>query len=554
MITNTITKLVGIYCRVSTAGQEEEKTIQNQIMEICDLAEKNNYTIVEKYLDDGWSGDILARPAMDRLREDAKKKKWEAVLVYDPDRIARRYSYQELIMDELIEAGIEIIFITIPAPKNPEEKILHGVRGLFAEYERAKITERFRLGKLRKAREGHVLVSEAPYGYNYVPKKGNEQGYLEINEEEARVVRMIFNWVVEERLTVYGIIKRLHELGIKPRRNRREVWSTSTLCTLLRRTTYIGNASYLRSYAIIPENPLKKERYKRIKKTSRKIRPKEEWINIPAPAILDKEVFDRAKEVLKKNISLRSGNRRYDYLLSGKVYCTCGCKRTGESIKKGENLYYRCTDRIYNYPLPRKCFETGIDAKIADNLVWNEIKKIMSSPDLIIKEASKWEGKKEKIESVSDTSISELEKELEKLKKEEERYLSAYGLEVISLEQLKEQNIKIKKKSLSLRKQIAHLEESNTNPKNVNLPSEDRLKDFCQKAKKMLNCLSFKVKQEIINELIEKITGNKKEMIVEGYLPIDQNYYVEFKTIDRNSRPSKRRQINLLQNSDKKTG
>jgi site-specific DNA recombinase len=152
------TKLIATYSRVSTATQEEQQTIKTQLNTLKDFSEKNNYHIVKEYIDDGWSGDILARPALDRLRQDAKSKMWEAILIYDPDRLARRYSYQELIMDELKEAGIEIIFVTISAPKNSEDKILYGVRGLFAEYERAKISERFRLGKVRKVKEGHILV------------------------------------------------------------------------------------------------------------------------------------------------------------------------------------------------------------------------------------------------------------------------------------------------------------------------------------------------------------------------------------------------------------
>src|SRR3990167_2435391 len=155
-------RLIATYARVSTSAQEEQQTIQNQINSLQEFAQKNSYTIVEEYTDDGWSGDILARPARDKLRQDAKSKVWEAVLMYDPDRLARRYSYQELVLDELREAGIEVLFVTTSAPKSEEDKILYGVKGLFAQYERAKITERFRLGKIRKVKEGHVLTTEAP--------------------------------------------------------------------------------------------------------------------------------------------------------------------------------------------------------------------------------------------------------------------------------------------------------------------------------------------------------------------------------------------------------
>jgi site-specific DNA recombinase len=151
---DTSNKVIAVYARVSTSRQEEEQTIQSQLAALREFAQKHSYTVAREYIDDGWSGDMLARPALDKLRQDAKEKLWDAVLIYDPDRLARRYSYQELVMDELKEAGIEVLFVTVSAPKNSEDKILHGVRGLFAEYERAKIAERFRLGKLRKVKDG----------------------------------------------------------------------------------------------------------------------------------------------------------------------------------------------------------------------------------------------------------------------------------------------------------------------------------------------------------------------------------------------------------------
>lgn len=111
-------RLIATYSRVSENPDEEERTIKNQLMTFSELAGKNNWQIVQEYKDDDWSGDILERPALDKLRLDAKGKDraWEAVLIYDPDRLARRYSYQELVMDELKEAGVEVMFVTVSAP------------------------------------------------------------------------------------------------------------------------------------------------------------------------------------------------------------------------------------------------------------------------------------------------------------------------------------------------------------------------------------------------------------------------------------------------------
>src|SRR4051812_33246309 len=181
-------KLIAVYARVSTARQEDENTIETQLFAIREFAKTKSYTILREYIDDGWSGDMLARPSLDLLRQDAKKKLWDGVLFYDPDRLARRYSFQELVMDELRDLQIEPLFVTIPPSRNHGDRLLYGVRGVFAEYERIKITERFRLGKVRKGNEGHVIATEAPYGYTLIRKRGKPgdahflQTHYEINE------------------------------------------------------------------------------------------------------------------------------------------------------------------------------------------------------------------------------------------------------------------------------------------------------------------------------------------------------------------------------------
>src|ERR1035437_1342337 len=145
-------KLIAVYGRVSTSNQENEGTIETQLSAVEQHAKNNGYTVVQRYIDNGWSGDVLARPALDQLRMDAKKKSWDAVLIYDPDRLARRGAWQEVVMEELKELEIDVLFVTIPQAKTDEEIIMYKMRGVFTEYERMKIKERFRLGKVRKAR------------------------------------------------------------------------------------------------------------------------------------------------------------------------------------------------------------------------------------------------------------------------------------------------------------------------------------------------------------------------------------------------------------------
>ena len=513
-------KLIATYSRVSTSLQEEQQTIKNQLNSLEEYAKKNDYTIVKQYTDEGWSGDILARPSLDNLRNDAKKKLWEAVLIYDPDRLARRYSYQELVMDELREAGIEVIFVTVASPKNSEDKILHGVRGLFAEYERAKISERFRLGKIRKVKEGHILTTEALYGYRYIKKQEKVHGYYEIDPEEARVVKMIFSWVGDEKLTIRMIVRRLQELGINPRRSKRGHWATSTLTTMLRHKGYIGEAHWGSSYAVVPLNPRNKDMYKKMKKTSRRNRPEEEWYTIPIPAIIEKELFMRVKFQLEESYKLAKRNTKNEYLLSGKIYCGCGKKRTGEARNHGKHFYYRCIDRILSFPMEQTCTEKTINAKITDTLVWEKVAELMSSPELLLEQINRWISSQRTKTTFTYSDVEAIEKEVVILKKQEDRYNEAYGAGLFTLEKLKEYIIPIKEKIALFESQIEKSREEQKQQNTLKVPTTEEIKVFAQKSLETLKNLSFEIKKSIIVSVVEKVVSTEQELQVYGYIPI----------------------------------
>lgn len=517
--TKTI-KFIAIYARVSTARQEAEGTIETQISAIREFANKNDYTIVQEYKDDGWSGDALARPALDQLRMDAKKKIWDAVLFYDPDRLARRYSYQELVMDELRELGVESLFVTIPPSKNSEDRLLYGVRGVFAEYERVKIGERFRLGKVRKAKEGHIIASEAPYGYTFIPRTPEKQGYYEINEREAQIVRNIFSWVGNEKLTLRGIVRRLQGQSVSPRWSERGVWSTSTLSKMLRNKAYIGESHYGASYAVIPENPLKKGGYKKIKKTSRRSKPENEWIKIKTPEIIDSTLFARVQKQLKENFDLSMRGTKNEYLLARKIWCPCGCTRAGEGQLNGRYRSYRCTNRVKSFPLPPTCKEKGLNAIIADELVWGKITELMSSPKLLTKQAERWLDGQNNKTGTSAINIEETKKEIAKLRDQEDRFARAYGTGAISLDQLKEYTLPIKEKITLFESQIAKAQLEDNRANETVLPKQNEIAAFAQKAADALRDLNFSAKQGIVRSVVNKVVGTKKELHVSGYIPV----------------------------------
>jgi len=546
-------KLIAIYARVSENPDEEERTIKNQLMVFKEEAEKKGWQIVQEYKDDDWSGDILERPALDRLRLDAKSKNraWEAVLIYDPDRLARRYSYQELVMDELREAGVEVHFVTVSTPKNSEDKILHGVRGLFAEYERAKIAERFRLGKLRKVKDGHILTTHPLYGYDYVPKQDKQHGYYKINPEESRVANMIFSWVGNDGLTLRAVVKKLQQLGIKPRNSKRGVWSTSTLSTMLRHRGYIGEAHYGASYAVIPQNPLKNEKYKKMRKTSRKLRPREDWITIPIPAIIKRELFEKVGKQLKENFALCQRNRKNQYLLAGKIYCVCGRHRHGEGYYNKPNLYYRCDDRVLSFPLPAKCEERGINAKVADSLVWKKIEELMSSEELLAQQVERWYKSRHTKAKTELADVDALKKDISKLTEQIERYSKGYGAGVFTLDQLKDYTAPLQEKISLLKKEITNADSASLN--HLEMPDKRELVVFAEKSKKTLQLLSFSAKRAIILNTVEKIVGNREHLLVTGFLPLSPQY-VRFQTNHRYRRPPKCWEIKPVSDSYEAVG
>ena len=537
--------LVAIYARVSTSKQEEDGTVENQITRLKEYAKSKGHVIVREYVDNGWSGERIDRPELDRLREDAKKKIWQAVLIYDPDRLARLYWFQEYVMNELREAGIEVIFMTRNAPKDESEKIMYGFQGLFAEYERAKIADRTRQGKLRKVKDGHIMVSQPLYGYDYVPKHKNsngekEHGYYKINESEAGVVRQIFSFVGDQGMTLRALVRKLDAMGIKPKHSKRGVWNTSTLSTMLRNKAYIGKARWGSSYAVAPENPVNNQEYRRIKKSSRRIKPEQDWIAsaIPVPVIIDEALFTKVGEQLKTNYALCQRNAKNEYLLSGKIRCVCGRTRAGEGPKHGKYLYYRCSDRVLSYPLPPNCHEKGINARIADELVWQRVFELMGKPELMLTQAERWLNAERVNVQLSNRTTGQIQAEIDKQKKQINLFSNAYGAEALTLDQFKELTTPTNAKIADLELELAKVKQEENQIKTLSVPNRDEIEAFADKATQALASLNFKAKKAIMACVLEKIIGTQKELHVSGYIPITPNSYVEFLPNDRHRRPA----------------
>ncbi len=205
-----MTKLAAIYARVSSDRQKENHPIASQPAALTEYAEAHSYQVPAewRFQDEGYSGATLLRPGLEAVRDLAAAGQLQAVLVYSPDRLSRKYAYQVLLAEELNRCGVELVFLNSPSGATPEDQLLLQFQGMIAEYERAQIAERSRRGKRHRARQGSInVLSGAPYGYRYVQKSDTSAAYYEVLETEAAVVRRVYEMYTQQGLSVKAIAR-----------------------------------------------------------------------------------------------------------------------------------------------------------------------------------------------------------------------------------------------------------------------------------------------------------------------------------------------------------
>lgn len=237
------TLAVAIYARVSSEQQAEAGTIESQIEALKHRVHQDGLSVDEEryFLDEGYSGATLVRPCLEQLRDLAAAGAIDRLYVHSPDRLARKYAYQVLLVDEFQRCGVELVFLNQELGHTPEADLLLQVQGMIAEYERAKILERSRRGKRHAARQGSInVLSGAPYGYRYVRKdEGGGQADYQIVLEEARVVQQVFEWVGQDRLSIGEVCRRLQKQGIFTRTGK-DYWDRTTIWGMLKNPAYKG--------------------------------------------------------------------------------------------------------------------------------------------------------------------------------------------------------------------------------------------------------------------------------------------------------------------------
>jgi site-specific DNA recombinase len=282
-----MTRRAAYYARVSTAHQEQDQTIDAQIAALEQAAAAVGLVVPteRRYVDNGLSGSRLDRPALDALRDAAAEGLVDIVLIHSPDRLARNFVHQQVIVEELSKRDVEVHFVDRPIGERPEDRLLLQMQGVIAEYERAKIIERMRRGMRHKVRTGQTLpVSKPPYGYAILRSAENPRGVLVVDEVEAEYVRAMYRWVRDEELSVRRVAQRLNELGVRPRQ--RPFWVLASVYRILTNSVYAGTAVYGKRESVEPKRPRKPGAYRSSPRSSVRMRTSAHWIEVPSTRVL----------------------------------------------------------------------------------------------------------------------------------------------------------------------------------------------------------------------------------------------------------------------------
>ena len=431
---------VALYARVSTDAQQTAGTVASQLELLRAAAACEGHAVIGEFVDEGYSGARLDRPALDRLRDAAQAGALEALLCLCPDRLARSYAYQVLILEELEQFAVQVLFLEGPAlSADPQATLLVQVQGVIAEYERAKIAERARRGKLHRARSGAVIFWRVPYGYRRLAGGGDALARLEVFAPEAQIVREIFTLYLEGGRSVRQIAYELKERGIASPAGK-PIWGPSTIQGLLRNEAYIGTVYYNRREAIEGNG----RRGQRQRKTRYRERPREEWIAIPVPPIIDQDSFERVQRISRDNAKFNPrGAEPGAWLLRGLVicgHCDVGCNCQKMRGRPGHfHRYYHCRnhDLLRAGSEERRCPERNIRADELDAFVFAQVRQALTAPEqLIAGERAVIANRPQSDDELLAAQLQSLERKLEGLKRERTRLLDAYQAQIVELDEL----------------------------------------------------------------------------------------------------------------------
>jgi site-specific DNA recombinase len=511
------TRYAAIYARVSTDDQVKGFSIPTQLEACQKLASEQGYTTSEAhvFVDDGVSGTTLDRPALRRLRDLIRAKSISAVIVLDPDRLARKIGKLLVLKDEMDEAGVQLCCVSHPVEQGPEGGLFFQLRGAVAEYEREKLLERMRRGKMGRAKAGHPNGGNMPLGYRYISMPHG--GHLQIDEEEAAVVRRIFDMylsgmnfrTIARQLT----LERIPTHYDRHQRDGRKlcgpgIWNVASINLILHNETYAGTMYWNKRQGV--------------EKTARP-RNRNEWVAIQVPAIISRDTFAGTQKRIARNRALSRRNRKHEYLfLAGRLRCgRCGKSMTGYS-PKNVRRYYRCYSQIWR-PQAHDPFCSGVvRADDIEAQVWEKVEGILHDPKVIFAEVKRRRTATVDIETEAARERKVLQVALAKIEREFRQWEQAYAHEVISLD-----DFKVYKGDIDARREQieAQQQELDTRIAQVAQAETDihTLIAYCERVRANLTTFDIPTKRlalEALNIQVSWTPGERPR--ITGKIPVDK--------------------------------
>ena len=401
----------------------------------------------------------------------------------------------------------------------PEGKLLLGMQGLIADYERTKIAERTRRGKLYWARQGAHVGGHAPYGYHFVRRSDEARAHLVVDEEKAPVVRRMYRMLVDEQLSMRAIAIRLTADEVLTAHGARQ-WQPTAVDRMLRNPVYRGVHYYQRTQAVAPKRRRTTDPYKQHRKTGQKPRPPEEWIPIPVPPIVTEAVWEAAQAQLVQNsLHSRRNNKRRQYLLRGLIRCPrCGSAYIGYGRKDYRG--YRCIGAVpESSSTGHRCPPGGIPAGPVEEAVWAAVTEAFQHPDLLLTEYERRLAESSSAGAVG-AEQSQITVALKRTAAQEDRVTQAYLSEAMDLARYKAEMEKLKQR----RSELDHAAKDIERRARQELDARDalaHLQRFCDQVCRGLEAMTFDQRQQFLRLVVERVTVEDGTVRVDTIIPID---------------------------------
>ena len=520
-------RMAAIYARVSSEQQRAENTIASQTASLIEFAKSHDLEVPKEWVfeDEGHSGATLERPGLERVRDLAAEGQIQVVLAYSPDRLSRKYAYQILLIEEFARHGVETRFVKSPQGDSAEDQLLVQFQGMIAEYERAQILERSRRGKRHRAQLGEVSVmSNAPYGYRYLRKTDEAPAAYIIDEAEARVIRRVYEMYTVEGLSIGEITRRLNSEAIPTRKASR--WERSVVWALLRNPAYRGLACFGKTRASTRTRVMRPQRRRGVttpSTTAGHERPREEWIEIPVPALVTEESFARAQELLYQN-KVRSRRRTIaPSVVQGLVSCAkCGYafSRTSTQTSARKIHYYKCIGSDSWRKLGGPVCDNGhfIRQELLDQIVWAEVMRLLEDPTLIQQELDRRLVAARASDPTRKREQS-LQRELTHVGKGIERLLNAYQEGLLSIEQLRERMPMLRQRQQALDAELQAIADQ-TQDRAAFLRLAETLTAFLARLRSAAETLSVIERQKIVRLLVKDVLVGEDTITIRHSIPI----------------------------------